>query len=338
MKIDERFSHHFQNIKQVFLYITDECNLNCLHCLYKPELTLSRSIKPEIAENLLHTFKKMGAFKLSILGGEATLYGADNKWKKLLRVIEFAKNIGYSYIRIDTNGQFDPELLHEDKFRFIDEISFSLEGYDSETNDGMRGAGTFKNTIARIREAKEIGFTVHITTCVTSINSFIAKTVYNFINKMILFAEREKVDTINFHGVFKMGLPMDTWVNESFIDALEWYEAYNQITSEIEQGKYGIHVRIPAHVIKRSTFEKNPQYYGYCPAKLGERVLIHPNGQIRICSSLLCTAYCVAKYNENEIIVEKVTNELYKHSLSVSTHVQIKHSCSLVILFPFVFH
>jgi len=37
-KIDPRFAEHFRNLKQVFLYITDECNLRCIHCLYKTEL------------------------------------------------------------------------------------------------------------------------------------------------------------------------------------------------------------------------------------------------------------------------------------------------------------
>lgn len=39
--------------------------------------------------------------------------------------------------------------------------------------------------------------------------------------------------------------------------------------------------------INKEEFEKNPEYYGYCSAKLAERVLVHPNGIIRIYSLMI---------------------------------------------------
>jgi len=38
----------------------------------------------------------------------------------------------YRYVRIDTNGQFKPELLLKMDFRKLDEITFSLDGPNSE--------------------------------------------------------------------------------------------------------------------------------------------------------------------------------------------------------------
>ena len=37
--IDAKFREHFRNLKQVFLYITDVCNLRCVQCIYKPNVT-----------------------------------------------------------------------------------------------------------------------------------------------------------------------------------------------------------------------------------------------------------------------------------------------------------
>lgn len=105
--IDSKFKEHFQNLKQVFLYITDECDLRCIHCLYKPDLTFhlkEKEIELETALALISDFKEMGASKLTIMGGEATLYGASQDWKPLLTVIKKAKNLGYEYVRLDTNG------------------------------------------------------------------------------------------------------------------------------------------------------------------------------------------------------------------------------------------
>ena len=35
-KVDEEFREHFKNLKQVFMYVINECNLNCPQCIYKP--------------------------------------------------------------------------------------------------------------------------------------------------------------------------------------------------------------------------------------------------------------------------------------------------------------
>ena len=201
----------------------------------------------------------------------------------------------------------------------MDEISFSLDGYDALTNDIVRGAGAFDKARQRLKDAITLGLNTHITACVTEQNTRLAGSVSTFMHRMILFAQGEGANTINFHGVFRMGVPMDAWTHESHLLPEDWIFGFRDIQSRIESSEYRINVRLPAHVIERYEFDANPKYYGYCPAKLGERVLIHPNGLIRICSSLLCTPYCVARYDAHSIQWEKVTNELYKHDLQTYT-------------------
>jgi len=70
-EIDPRFKEYFKNLKQVFLYITDECNLRCIHCLYKPDLAFhlkEKEIDLETALALISDFREMGASKLTIMG------------------------------------------------------------------------------------------------------------------------------------------------------------------------------------------------------------------------------------------------------------------------------
>ncbi len=38
-----------------------------------------------------------------------------------------AKELGYEYVRIDTNGQFDSELLEKPEFKMLDEVTFSID-------------------------------------------------------------------------------------------------------------------------------------------------------------------------------------------------------------------
>jgi MoaA/NifB/PqqE/SkfB family radical SAM enzyme len=261
----------------------------------------------------------MGAFKLTFIGGEATLYGSTTNNQPLFDLIEFAKDLGYEYMRLDTNGQFNLDLMNSSAFMKLDEISYSIDGFDANTNDLIRGKGTFNKAILRIRRSLMLGMNVHITTCVIKQNTEKTGSITEFIERMILLGETEGISTINFHGVFRMGVPMDAWTEGSHIQPNEWVFAYKEIYNRIIQGKYRVQVRLPVHVIERNEFNKDPEYYGYCPCKLGERVLIHPDGIIRICSSMLSTCYGVAKYDNEKILWENITTELFRHDKNKNT-------------------
>lgn len=100
-KMDQKFKDYFgTNLIQVFLYLIDDCNLRCVQCLYKLNICFQvekKEIAYEDAVKLISDFREMGAVKLTLMGGEPTLY------KPLLKLIKKAKKLGYEYVRIDTN-------------------------------------------------------------------------------------------------------------------------------------------------------------------------------------------------------------------------------------------
>ncbi len=310
MIIDQKFSEYFSNLKQVFLYITDECNLECEQCLYKPSVLQKKKIDHVLAKKLLKVSADLGAFKLSILGGELTLYDPD----ELMEVLRYAKeDLGFTYIRVVTNGIFKKELFNRGLFDNVDEISFSVDGYDQETHEALRGKNSFKATMSNLRYAASLGKMVHITACVTRQNTNIAGGVESLIANTIKFGERESVHTVNFHGVFEMGTPMDSWTRESHLLAGEYYDGVKEVNKRIQNGEFSVFIRLPLHIVKREEFEANIDYYGgYCPSKLGERILIHPTGIIRICSSLLSSDAGVAYFNKEKIMWNTFNNELDK--------------------------
>jgi MoaA/NifB/PqqE/SkfB family radical SAM enzyme len=319
--IDSEFLRHFQNLKQVFLYLTDECNLRCIHCLYKPDLDFhlkGKDIKLGTALALISDFREMGACKLSLIGGEPTLYGASEGHRPLLRLIREAKEeLGYEYVRIATNGMFENNLLREPDFRRLDEISFSLDGFTIEMNDPIRGKGTFERCLSNAQRAVAQGYKVDITCCMH--RGLLEKNEDGNaqLHSMIVFAESIGASRINFHDLFKMGVPIDAWTGNlhPLMSIEEWLSIYAAIRKNIETGRYGISVRFPQCFVARTEFEKNPEYYGYCPVKMGERVLVHPNGMIRVCSNMIGTAYGVAKFCNGRILWDKsTTNEVGDHA------------------------
>ena len=130
-KMDQKFQDFFQdNLKQVFLYLIDDCNLRCVQCLYKLDICFQvekKEIAFEDAVKLISDFRELGAVKLTLMGGEPTLYGKKDGNKQLLELIKKSKELGYEYVRIDTNGQFDSELLEEPELKMLDEVTFSID-------------------------------------------------------------------------------------------------------------------------------------------------------------------------------------------------------------------
>lgn len=322
-KIDDEFKRYFDGrLKQVFFYITDNCQLRCKQCLYKPNLVFQmkrKEIGLDELKQLAADFRKLGAIKATIMGGEPALYG-DSNHRQLMELIEAIRDMGYEYIRMDTNGQYEDDFLASDGMKLLDEISFSIDGYSPETHDMLRGDGAFEKVIRNAKRAIELGYNIDVTTCVHP--ALIKRDVNGELglDKMVKFIEKLGAKKINFHVLFKHGFPMDVWTEDTAISWEEWVKIFKEIDDNIEKGKYKIHVRNPQHFVTKEEFSKNPKYYGYCAAKLGERVLVHPDGMMRICSGLISSKYCVAKFYDGKMVWERgLTNELLDHNMAEIT-------------------
>jgi len=317
MTVDTQFYNAFNNrIGQVFLYLTDNCNLRCIQCLYKTELAFQLEKKemdfPD-ALGLMTRMHEMGAIKMTFMGGEPTLY------KKLPELIHEAKKMGYSHVRIDTNGIFNPSLLDNPFFRELDEITFSLDGYTEEMNDAIRGKGSFKNCTANIKRAIDKGYNVHVTSCVhKGLTSQVDGEPFGLI-KMIEFMKGLGVKTINMHDLFKGGIPRDVWSGDINTSVPEYMQAFSEV-QKYKEKENGISVRMPQCVTVKEEFSRNKEYYGYCSVKQFDRILAFPNGMLRVCSLMIGTPYGIGFYDKNRIYWnETPTNEVLGHTMNIDT-------------------
>lgn len=311
MKVDARTQEYFDGrVKQVFVYITSRCQLGCKQCLYKPLLdNNSLDIDFPLLQRLLTLFHHYGARKLSFLGGEPTLYLDRENKKTFGDVLQMSSNIGYELIRMDTNGQFDEKILTDWQFKLLDEITFSVDGHNADLNDAVRGKGTFSNCVNNIAGAVHHGYNVQITSCVHRKSCPTPELGIQNIHEMILFSQSLGVNTINFHPIIKSGIARDQWIEDTDIDPLTWVAIYRQIEKNIANGLYQIHVRIPMRFEQTPVLEKDKAKYFYCPLHMGERALIMPDGQIKVCAFTIGTERCVARYAGGEIRFEQNDNE-----------------------------
>ncbi|MDP1990880.1 MAG: radical SAM protein [Syntrophales bacterium] len=304
-KIDPAFEAYFKGkLKQVFLYITDRCQIHCDHCLYKTTLA-NREIKLCVSLNLLKIFRDYGAEKLTLIGGEPTLYGIESNNIPLFELIEKAKEYGYKYIRLDSNGQFKRQLIENDSFRKIDNLSISIDGHTASVNDTLRGEGTFKRAIKRLKNAVSSGYYTTITSCIHYGN-------VDYIEDMISMATDLGVKEYNMHPLFKMGIERDVFTGNAQMKPEDWVNVYEDLREKIDSQRYGIFVRLPQRFVKKSEYRKHPDRYDYCPVRMGERILVHPNGEMRICALCIGSPYSIATYDENEINFGSLQSEIGK--------------------------
>lgn len=141
------------NAVNVFIHVLTRCNLKCRHCYINPEQH-GRGAIP--LETLTIWMKRLAAIhetaNIVFLGGEPTLH------KALPEAVKAARRIGYQSITIDTNGYLFNNFLARSTPEDIDYISFSLDGATPETNDAIRGTGSYRACLDGIRAAVERGF------------------------------------------------------------------------------------------------------------------------------------------------------------------------------------
>lgn len=325
---DARFSDHFNgSLVQVFLYVTDECNLRCTQCYYKPWLKTGHAeMDTAVMFALLSEFRRLGARKLSLLGGEPTLYGQADGNLPLPFIARQAREFGFEYVRLVTNGLFNSDLITKGWFRDFDELTFSLDGDSPQLHDPLRGRGKFTQTLGNLRRAVTAGHSVQVTTCVHRGNVGRTDAGQLLLDRAIRWAECEGAGVINFHPLFKMDIPRDGWSGPTDIDPSEWMTVYKEIRANIDAGHYRIAVRIPQRFVSKKTFNSNSGYYHYCPVKMRERIEVHPNGQIHSCALNNGTPIALARFgSENGLVnihwVDGEQNELERYPfLSGSNH------------------
>ena len=144
IKAAEKLTGRLPAFRQVEIQITFACNLRCRHCsttsfdLSKNHLTIDdyRRIARQCRQN--------NVAMVSFTGGEP-LY--DPRIEKIIGVFD----TGATLVSITTNGTLlTPELAQRLKRLGVDNLTISLDGDTPETNDAIRGQGTFHKILKAI--------------------------------------------------------------------------------------------------------------------------------------------------------------------------------------------
>lgn len=128
----------------VYIAITNRCNLNCIHCTAKSNINEIDTLSLKEIYAIIDQICDVNPRIINITGGEPLIR------KDILQILNYIRNKYSGYIVLSTNGI----LINKNNIDFIisnvDEVSISLDGYNQESVEKIRGKGAYTKVIDTI--------------------------------------------------------------------------------------------------------------------------------------------------------------------------------------------
>jgi MoaA/NifB/PqqE/SkfB family radical SAM enzyme len=144
LAVDPPFDHLVGPLA-VHLEIIGACNLTCTHCFAGALPRNHDPLRVEEMDRLFSDLAALGSFRLGLTGGEPLLR------KDLFDVLDAAVGRGLHPCLTTNALLLTEQSAHELGRRDLVWLNVSLEGPTRESNDRVRGSGTFDAVIDRLR-------------------------------------------------------------------------------------------------------------------------------------------------------------------------------------------
>ena len=132
--------------------LTYACNLQCVHCLSSSGRRDPRELTTEECEAVIDELQRMQVFYINIGGGEPTIR------KDFWHLVRYAVDHGVG-VKFSTNGSgIDAEVAEQLAESDYVDVQISIDGADAETNDHVRGEGSFATAVRAMEHLQAAGF------------------------------------------------------------------------------------------------------------------------------------------------------------------------------------
>jgi mycofactocin radical SAM maturase len=132
--------------------LTYACNLQCVHCLSSSGRRDPRELTTEECEAVIDELQRMQVFYINIGGGEPTIR------KDFWHLVRYAVDHGVG-VKFSTNGSgVDAEVAEQLAESDYVDVQISIDGADADTNDHVRGEGSFATAVQAMEHLQAAGF------------------------------------------------------------------------------------------------------------------------------------------------------------------------------------
>jgi MoaA/NifB/PqqE/SkfB family radical SAM enzyme len=284
-----------KNSVNLFFHILTKCNLSCTHCYINPKQHGTETLDIKTIQSWLNIFsEKAELTNLIFLGGEPTLH------PDLSFAVKFAKKIGFKSITIDTNGYLFHNILDKISSDDLDFISFSLDGATRDTNDFIRGRGSYDKILAGIRAAFQKGFSCSMIYTVSENNLHEISQMPALVRDVDI--KRFFIQVIGIRGSSSQSDQKLQVTKEN------WQSIIPEVAKEIAE--QGIIVSYPKVFLE-------PGEVFECAAGVAENYFIFPNGRVYQCP--ICEDFPLHSFHirDNILLPTPPINETELFSLTI---------------------
>jgi len=263
--------------RNIFFHILTACNLSCSHCYINPDQHGTQTLSKERIVKWLELFVDPDKdSNVIFLGGEPTMH------PDLAYCIKKAKEFGY-FVTVDSNGYLFHELLERTSPKYLDFLSFSLDGPDSKVNDPIRGEGVFDICVANIKKAVKFGYNVSVIYTVSSRN-------IDHLDRMVALLKTIKVKKFFIQVIGLRGESLQSADAAGIqVSRQRWLNTVPGVAGMAAES--GIHVTYPTVFLPQ-----NKQFE--CAGNVAENFFIFPNGRVYQCP--LCEDHPIHSYRIEE--------------------------------------
>jgi len=242
------------------LYISNRCNLKCVHCYAAAGAALPSELTTGELLEVIDQYSDIAkAGEVTISGGEPTLH------PDLDRILKSVLDHGHRSV-LFTNGNTNGGKLGWNILgQTVDVVQLSIDGFDSATNDKIRGKGTFSKVLQTYEVLYKTPTQIRLSVCAMPQN------VGSLRNGLLPFLKR-------YDPQKKIGLILSPTVvagrNESGTYAFDYPELQEAIGDSLDE-IWRSGWRFP------NTFQRN-DHQPRCG--IGSSILIGPDGGFRACT------------------------------------------------------
>ncbi len=286
----------------LFFHILTRCNLNCRHCYINTAQHGKNTLPLSTINTWLEAFSDNSrSTNLIFLGGEPTLH------PDLPAAVSHACRLGFASITIDTNGYLFNDILAQVEPAQVDYFSFSLDGATRQTNDTIRGRGSFETCLAGIRKAAAKGFATSMIYTVSRAN--IDELVLMEPLLISLGVRRFFIQVIGLRGRSAGGDSVAGGKEQLQVSKTRWLETIPGVARKI--AGHGITVTYPKVYL-------NPTEKFECAGRVAKNYFVFPNGRVYRCP--LCEDYPIHSlvFKNNRLVPAARLNETDFFKLNIA--------------------
>jgi MoaA/NifB/PqqE/SkfB family radical SAM enzyme/SAM-dependent methyltransferase len=186
------------SLKECWLHITNRCNMECRHCMFKSSSHARDALTARECSNIIHEAYELGCRLFYLTGGEPLLSKAFlESLQNILRLsdthVVVLTNLSLISQTKDMLREFPRERLH---------FQVSIDGLQVR-HDALRGPNAFLRLTKNLMTLRELGFPVTLSMTVISHNVHEMEGIIDFANK-------NQIANVHFLWLFQKGNADDT--------------------------------------------------------------------------------------------------------------------------------